>query len=109
MTPENTLHVIGNADPILRCSIEDMTTTDILIWTEYTTDSVNGRTVARSDIGVVPGLEDKYYLEGTNLGIRDANLIDAGKYECGNLLAPIVRTTAELLVLGRHSHNMSMH
>ena len=104
VSPENTVHVIGDADPVLRCSIEDMISADILIWTEYITDPVHGRVVATED-GVVGGLENEYYLEGTNLGILDANLSDAGKYECGNLLAPVVQMSAELLLLGVYSYN----
>ena len=105
VAPENTVHVIGDADPILRCSIEFESQADDLIWTEYTTYS-NRRTFAVGDGGVLSGLEDKYYLEGTNLGIHNASLSSAGKYECGNVLVPTVHATAELLVLGRHPHNI---
>ena len=97
---ENTIHVIGEADPVLRCSIEGLDWSDILLWIEYVTHPVNGRTVARSDVGVIEGLEDKYNLDEGNFKILNANLNDSGPYECRNILAPVVQMSAELLVLG---------
>ena len=102
VAPENTVHVIGDVNPVLRCSIEDMSSFDLLIWNEYITDPVNGKTVAIGDSGVAPGLEDKYFLDGTNLGIYDAHMSDAGKYECRNTISPLLQMAAELLLLGEH-------
>ena len=104
VSPENTVHVIGDSDPVLRCSIEDMEPVDNTVWSEYITDPVIGRTIAIDDI-VLPGLEDKYYIDETDLVILEANLSDAGKYECGNVLAPVVQMSAELLLLGVYSYN----
>ena len=72
-------------------------------WTEYVTDAVTGRTVARSDSGVEPGLEDEYASSGTRLTILSANRSDAGTYDCRNIVAPQQIYKPELIVLGTHN------
>lgn len=103
VAPENTVHVIGEADPVLRCSIEELRLNgNGLMWVEFTTDPANGNTVATTTGGVI---ENEYYLQGSNLAIRDADFRKAGQYQCRTIFLSQVHMSVELLLLGGHLYN----
>ena len=103
VSPRNTVHVIGDPNPVLECEFQSKSFNDGLQWIEYVTspDTTQGYAISLNGT-VLHGYEEFYRIVNEfHLEVLDPDVTAAGWYDCRNLLAPQVCGAAELLILGQ--------
>ena len=101
LAPRNTVHIIGDPDPVMACEMDFGSSKDGLQWIEYISDTQQGYAVSLNET-IVGGYQDQYAIVNQfHLVILNPDVTAAGKYRCSTVLAPQAPASAKLAILGK--------
>ena len=101
LAPRNTVHIIGDPDPVMACEMDFGSSKDGLQWIEYISDTQQGYAVSLNET-IVGGYQDQYAIVNQfHLVILSPDVTAEAKYKCSTILAPIVQASAKLAILGK--------
>ena len=104
--PRNTVHVMGDGNAVMMCEMDFGSSLDGIQWIEYLSDPDQGYAMSLNATVAAEYSQDYRVTPSSYLELLTTNdkFDQAGKYECRNVLAPQVRASASLKIIGEFTY-----
>ena len=104
--PRNTVHVMGGGNAVMMCEMDFGSSLDDIQWIEYLSDPDQGYAMSLNATVAAEYSQDYRVTPNSYLELLTTNdkFDQAGKYECRNVLAPQVRASASLKIIGEFTY-----